>query len=180
MIVKRMLRPISVMLFCTLCWSGVLGRLVYHPGPHRVTEVDFRVKGVSLGSSYALVLRQLGRPLSSKRDKIVDEYEVCGPSYTSLELRYEGAVIELIGDLRWRNFKVVSMEVTSPQLLIAPGVKIGMTEKEIRSKLGVPWQERNESGFHILDYVTKGNDGGASVHFVAGHLVKVDWEYTRC
>jgi hypothetical protein len=175
-----MLRPISLMLLCAMCWSAVLGRLAHHQGSNRVTEVDFRVQGIGLGSSYALVLRQPGRPISSKREKIVDEYEVCGPPYTSLELRYEGAVIELMSDLRWRNFKVVSMEVTSPQLLIAPGIKIGMTEKQIRSKLGVPWQERNEAGFQILDYVTKGNDGGAGLHFVAGRLVKVHWQYTLC
>ena len=147
---------------------------------NRLTEVNFRVRGIGLGSSYNVVLRQLGRPVSSKREKIVDEYEVCGPSYTSLELSYAGAVIELRGDLRWRNFKVVSLEVTSSQILIAPGIKIGMTEKEVRSILGVPWQERNESRFYILDYVTKGNDGGAALHFVAGRLVKVQWQYTLC
>jgi hypothetical protein len=72
------------------------------------------------------------------------------------------------------------MEVTSPQSLIAPGIKIGMTEKEIRSIFGIPFQERTESGSHILNYATKGNDGDAGLHFVAGRLVKVQWEYTLC
>jgi len=44
----------------------------------------------------------------------------------------------------------------------------------------VPFQERNEAGTHILNYVTKGNDGGAGFHFVSGRLVKIEWEYTLC
>ena len=105
---------------------------------------------------------------------------MCGPPYTSLRLSYEGAAVELRGDLRWRNFEVVSMEITSPQFLIAPGIKVGMTEKEIRSKLGVPFQQRHESGVLILNYATKGNDGGAGLHFVSGRLVKIEWEFTLC
>ena len=175
-----MVRAILSMLLCIACFGAPSGALNVNQDLNRLTEVNFLVRGIGLGSSYHVVRRQLGRPISSKREKIVDEYEGCGPSYTLLKLTYDGAVIELMGDLRWRNFKVVSMEVTSPQILIAPGIKIGMTEKEIRSKLGVPWQERNESGIHILNYVTKGNDGGAGLHFVAGRLVKVDWQYTRC
>ena len=72
------------------------------------------------------------------------------------------------------------MEVTSPQLLISPGIKIGITETEVRSKLGFPWQERSESGSHILNYFTKGNDGGAALHFVSVRLAKVQWNYTLC
>ena len=175
MIEKRIVHSISVML---LCWSAVLGQLAQDQGPGGATEVDFRVHRVGLGSSYALVLRRFGDPLSSKREKILSED--CGPPYTSLELKYNGALIVLMGDLRGRNFEVVSMEVTSPQLHISPGIKIGITEREARSKLGSPWQERNESGSHILNYVTKGNEGGAALHFVSGRLAKVQWNYTLC
>ena len=149
-------------------------------GPQHLDEVNLRVQGVGLGSSYSLVRRQLGTPLSSKREKIVDKFEVCGPSYTSLRLGYRGVVVKLMSDLRSRNFKVISMEVTSPRLLIAPGIKIGMTEKEVRSKLGVPFQERNDSGVHILDYNTKENDGGAGFHFIGRRLMKVEWKYVLC
>ena len=174
-----MIRAISLMLL-TLGWPASSGRFVTQQIVNRYDEVDFRVKGIGLGSSYASVLAQLGRPLSSKREKVVDKYEVCGAPYSSLHLRYDGAAIELRGDLRWRKFEVVSIEVTSPQFLVAPGIKIGMTEKEIRSKLGVPFQERNESGVLIVNYATKGNEGGAGLHFVSGRLVKIEWEYTLC
>ena len=175
-----MVRAISFLLVCILGSSQWWPGFAQYQSQNRVAEVELRVQGIGLGSSYALVLRQFGRPLANKREKIVDEHEVCGPSYTSLHLSYEGTVIELRGDLRGRNFKVVSMEVTSPELLIAPGIKIGMNEKEVRSKLGVPFQERSESGFHILNYATKGNDGGAGFHFVGGRLLKVEWQYTLC
>jgi hypothetical protein len=103
----------------------------------------------------------------------------CGPPYTSLRLKYPGLVIRLDGDIRGRDFRVVSVEVNSPQLLLSP-VRIGMSEKEVRTRLGSPWRETNESGFRILDYVTKGNDGGAGLYFRAGKLMKVRWEWTLC
>jgi len=125
-----------------------------------LNEVDFRVRNIGLGSRYSTVLRQFGKPLKTKREKILDE--TCGPPYTSLRLKYPGLVIRLDGDIRGRDFRVVSVEVFAPQLLMSP-IRIGMTEEESQSLLGAPWQERNESGFRILDYVTKGNDGGAGV-----------------
>lgn len=168
-----MIRLLTSLLLCTVCWSPTIGQ-----DPSQLTEVDFRVKGVGLGNSYAAVLRQLGRPVSSRREKIEDE--ACSPPYTSLTLSYKGAVIEFVGDTRGRAFKVVSMEVTSPQYLITPRVKLGMSEQEVRSKLGEPWQVTNESGLQILNYVTKGNDGGAGLYFRNGRLVKLQWAYTAC
>jgi hypothetical protein len=95
-------------------------------------------------------------------------------------LNYDGLTTELNGDIRGRDFKVVSMEVSSAELLVTPGIKIGMREKALRAKLGSPWRETNEAGFRILDYVTKGNDGGARLYFREGRLAKILWEYTAC
>ena len=163
-----MLRVLTF-LFCTVCW------------PQQFTEVDLRLKGVGLGSSYASVLRRLGNPLSRKREKIIDEFEVCGPPYTLIELRYNGATIELHGDLRGRNFEVVGMEITSAKLFISPGIRIGMTEAEVRSKLGgPPVDEATDAGTRILYYVTKDNLGGGAFHFRNGRLVKIIWNYTLC
>lgn len=164
---------------CIVCWSSTIDALAHRQDAAQLTEVDFRVKDVALGSTYAVVLRQLGRPVSSKREKMLDD--TCGPPSTSLRLSYKGAVVELRGDLAGRNFEVVSMEVTSSSLLITPGIKIGMTEEDARSKLGgAPWRVMNESGFRILDYVTQGNDGGARLYFRDRRLVKVHWNYTLC
>jgi hypothetical protein len=173
-----MLRVLTTVLLCIVCWFSTTEDFARAQNPDQLTEVNFSVKGVRLGSSYALVLRQFGRPLSSKREKILDE--TCDSAHTTLRLTYKGAVIDLKGDLRGRHFEVVSMEITSPQLLIMPGVKMGMTEQETRSKLGEPWQVSNESGHRMLNYVTKGNDGGAVLYFLDGRLVKVQWQYTLC
>ena len=175
-----MVRTLTSVLLCIVCWTSTPARFEFKQEPPPVNEVDFRVKGVGLGSSYALVLRQLGRPLSSKREKIGDYEGLCGGSYTSLQLRYQGVGIELMGDLRGRDFQVITMEVTSSKILIAPGLKIGMTEAEMRSKIGAPFQEKTESGFRILNYVTKGNEGAAGLYIRDGRLVKVQWDYTLC
>jgi hypothetical protein len=55
-----------------------------------------------------------------------------------------------------------------------------MTEKEIRSKIGVPWQVSNEKRLRMLDYNTKGNDGIVRFEFLKGRLVKVVPAYTPC
>jgi hypothetical protein len=140
-------------------------------------KVHLRVKAVQLGSSYATVLNNFGKPSKLNREKIHDE--TCGPPYTLLRLRYDGMQIDLHGDVKGRNFKVVSIEVRSPRRPLSP-VKLGMSEKEVRSLLSSPFQERDESGFHILNYSTKGNDGGAGLYFRDGKLSKVDWTYTLC
>jgi hypothetical protein len=146
--------------------------------PDKLDEVDFRVRTVALGSTYSKVLRNFGKPISVSRQKITDE--TCGPAHTLLRLAYHGLRIELVGDLRGRDFKVVSMEVRSPKLFVTPGVRIGMGEKAVRGKLGRPWRETNEDGFRILDYVTKGNEGGARLYLSEGRLAKILWEYTAC
>lgn len=145
--------------------------------PDTLNEVDFRVKNVGLGSTRSSVLRQFGKPLTIIRERILDES--CGPPYTSLLFKYPGLVIRLEGDISGRDFRVVSVEVNSPKRLVSP-VRIGMTDKEVRSRLSSPWQERDESGSHILYYVTKGNDGGSRLYFRAGKLMKIHWEATLC
>ena len=166
-------RVLTSILLCTIAATAQTQE------PERLTEVDLQVKGVGLGTPYAQMLRQFGGPISSRREKIDDE--TCSPPHTLLTLNYKGAVLELVGDPQGRDFKVVSLEVTSPQLLITPGIKIGMSEQDARSKLGgEPWRVRNDSGFRVLDYVTKGNDGGAGLYFRNGRLVKIQWAYTAC
>lgn len=169
---------IAGVVLCIVCSHVASTQFAHNQRSTRPAEVNFRLHGIGLGSSRALVLRRLGSPLSMRSEKIEDD--TCGPPHISLKLTYEGALFELSGDLPGRNFEVVSIEVTSPRVLIAPGIKIGMTEKEIRSKLGAPWQVSDESGVRILNYVTRGNDGGAALNFLNGRLVKVQWQYTLC
>lgn len=141
-------------------------------------EVDFRVRGVGLGSGLTAVVRKFGKPKSRKQEKITDD--TCSPPHSVLTLTYEGITFELDGDLRGRGFEVVSIEATTPELLITPGIRIGMNEKQVRFKLQTPQEENDEGGMHRLFYVTRGNDGGASLYFRNGKVVKVFWTYTLC
>jgi hypothetical protein len=145
--------------------------------PETLNEVDVRVRNVGLGSRYSTVLRQFGRPWALERENILDD--TCGDPHTSLRLKYAGFVIELRGDIRGRHFTVVSIEINSPQKVVSP-VHLAMTEKHVRSLLGSPWQERNESAFHILYYVTKANDGVVLLSFRAGKLSKIHSKATLC
>src|SRR6185503_12233004 len=166
-----MFRLLTSVLLCAFSWSWTIAQSQFN-------EVDLRVKRVGLGSSYSQVLRQLGRPISRDRTKVMDE--TCGPPYTFLQLKYNGAVLELHGDLRGRTVEVVSMEITSSKFFIMPGIKVGMTEPEALAKLGKPAQGMWELGVRTLTYVTKGNDGVAVLFFRDGRLEKVYWKYTLC
>jgi hypothetical protein len=142
------------------------------------TEVDFRINGVGLGANYSTVKRVFGQSLALKRERVLDD--TCGPPYTSLRLKYQGLDIRLEGSLRGQHFKVVSIEVKSPRLVVRHGLRIGMTENAVLSRLGKPAQERYEGSVRVVDYVTKGNDGGASLFFRSGKLIKIYWKYTLC
>jgi len=171
--------PIALFL-CVVCCSASLPVTHQQQQSTKLTEINFRIKGVGLGSNLSFVRKQLGRPVSSKREKIVDEFEVCGESYTSLLLTYAGLSLEFRGDIRGRNFEVVSFEVTSPHKFSLPAIQFGMSEREVRSKLGKPWQAIADEGFHVLSYVTKGNDGGSDLYFSRGKLVKIVSGYVMC
>ena len=146
--------------------------------PEILNELDLRIRNVGLGSRYSTVVRQFGKPLTLEQEKILDD-PCGGDPYTALTLKYAGFVMDLRGDVRGRHFTVVSLEINSPQKAMFP-VQLGMTEKAVRSLLGSPWQESRESGFHILNYVTKGNDGGVLLYFRTGKLSKIHSQLTLC
>lgn len=175
----KIFRSFTVILIAALFVAGTMGVRGRQSAqqPETLNEVDVRVRNVGLGSSYSTVLRQFGKPLALERENILDD--TCGDPYTSLTLKYAGFVIELRGDIRGRHFTVVSIEINSPQKVVSP-VQLGITEKDVRSLLGSPWQERNESGFHILYYVTKANDGVVLLSFRAGKLSKIHSKATLC
>lgn len=141
-------------------------------------EVNLSVKGVKFDTSYANVRRRFGKPLYVEIEKSFDE--TCGPPSSRMTLRYSGLVIELQGNIEGRDFRVVSVDVSTPKWLIAPGLRVGMNEREVRARLGQPYEEADESGLHRLAYVSKGNDGGAALYFRSGRLVRIQWEVTLC
>ncbi len=78
----------SLILVPAVCFGGT-GRALDSRGtqkPETLNEVDFRVGNVRLGSSRSSVLRQFGKPLTMRRERVLDE--TCGPTYISLSLKY--------------------------------------------------------------------------------------------
>ncbi len=147
-------------------------------GSPPLTEVDLTVNAVGLDTSYANVRRRLGAPQRARKVRVLDD--TCSPPHTDLTLHYPGLRIELQGTLAGRNYEVVSLEVTSPRWAVAPGIRVGMDERAVRARLGMPVEEFAKGGMRRLYYVTKGNLGGVALDFRAGRLVKIDWGHTLC
>ena len=173
---------ISFLLICALI--GAPGRSwtspqeAKSPNPEALTEVDLRMRGVGLDARYSTVLRKFGKPRRMVKERILDD--TCSAPHTTLTLKYDGLTVRLDGDIRGRNFRVVSFEVTSRKWLVAPGVRIGMAENEARTRLGGPWKVTDESGLRVVRYVTPGNDGVVALSFRNGTLFKIYWGFTLC
>jgi|GEM_PF-5993063 len=145
-------------------------------GQKVLTEVDLTVNGVRSGTSYARVIRALGKPLRQTDSRELDE---CANGYERV-LRYPGLTVTLMSDERRRNHTVIALEVTSPRWTIAPGVKIGASMKVIRSKYGRPHDDAEATARNELWYVTKENLGGVTFTFRRGRLVRVWMGETLC
>lgn len=160
-----------------LLFSVVLA-LSWLPTTSLAGEVDLKIKGVGLDTSYSTVIRQLGKPLRKQQRKSLDDPCFDSP-VTFMTLRYSGLIIGLLGDGNGRNFKVTSIEVTSSKWSVASEISVGADVKDVRARFGQPSRTEKESGLQLLHYVHKG-DGGATFYFRANKLVKVAWNLSSC
>jgi hypothetical protein len=134
--------------------------------------IDLQVKGVNIGASYSTVLRQLGKPLQSKKGGSFP----CGDKL--LTLRYSGLVIKLDGNGTKQDFSVVSVETTSSKWSVAKGIAIGAKLNDVRAKFGQPDNKTKKASSDNLFYFI--TDGGANFYFKNNKLVKVIWEENLC
>ena len=138
-------------------------------------EVDLKINGsVGLGTSYAAVIKNLGKPSKIKKEKSID---VCGDGkpYTATTISYPGLIIEL-SDISHNGTFVGSIELTSSKWSLGSGIKVGATQKEVIARFGKTSDVTKTS----LIYTNKGNDGGAEFKFKAGKLVSVNWGSAFC
>ena len=143
-------------------------------GSELLTGTDFHVKNVRLGTAYEDVIKNLGKPLKSK--KIKKDY--CGED-THLILHYPGLTIDLTPAVESRDFSVLEIEITSSKWTIGPGISIGGAMPGVRTRLGTPWNQGEEEGFATMHYLTKDNDM-ADLYFQKGNLVKVKLWINPC
>lgn len=161
-------------LMVIMLWSSVQA----FAQPPLENVIEPKINGVTLDSSYTVVIRQLGKPVQKKPGKSF--YSECSESrVTPLTLRYAGLTIELSGDGKGRNFKVTKIELASSKWSIAPGINLGASIKDVRAKFGEPARIENESGARILIYFHKA-DGGASFHLRKNKLVKIGMATDGC
>lgn len=77
-------------------------------------EVDLRINDVGLGTKYDTVIKNLGKPLKSKKTRYNNVDEICsGIPYSELILTYPGVIVELWGDKDLRKFSIISVKLTS-------------------------------------------------------------------
>jgi hypothetical protein len=149
-----------------------------HAYKSETVEIELRVRGIGLGSSYKVVRRYLGIPKKSQGKRISDT--TCGAPHKFLELTYAGLVIGLQSDPSGGRFTVVSVNIVNSIWKITPGIRIGMKYEAVVGKLGRPSGESDENGSHRLQYVNKGNDGFANLYFKNRQLARVTWESNLC
>jgi len=148
-------------------------------GQKKYREVDLRVSGIGSGTSYSTVVRKLGKPLRSKKERYAADSACSGAAETHLTLFYSGLEITLLGDGRGRNLDVYSIEVTSKKW-VASGISIGASIKNILNKFNEPNSKADISGETVLYYVTKENLGGVNFYFRNNKLVRVAMTETLC
>lgn len=135
-------------------------------------KIDLQVKGVDIGASYQTALRQLGKPLSSKKGGT----NPCGN--TKLMLRYPGLTLTFDADENGQNFIVVKIEITSPNWEVAPQVKVGVSLKDVKAKFVQTDKPEGKSGLEKLSYFV--TDGYANFYFRGKKLIKIAWELNLC
>jgi hypothetical protein len=129
--------------------------------------IDFSIKNVRLGTAYDDVIKNLGKPLTSRKIKT----EICGED-THLMLDYQGLKIDLVPGDKPDEFIVLEIEIASSKWLIEPNISIGSDLRTVGQKLGTPWNVAEENGFATNHYLTKGNDM-ADLYFQNGKLIRV-------
>jgi hypothetical protein len=148
-------------------------------GQQKLREIDLQVEGISSGTPYTTVLRNLGKPLRRKAKRTTASLSCSGSAETDLTLFYSGLQIYLHGYGRGRNLEVYSIEVVSPKWT-ASGISIGASVEEVQNKFGEPNPTEEDSGETVFYYVTKGNLGGVNFYFRNKKLVKVKMTETLC
>ncbi len=140
-------------------------------------EVDLRVNGVGAGASHSTVVRKLGRPLRTKRERV--SLGCTGSAETHLRLHYSGLEIELFGDDKGRNLVVYKISVVSKQWS-ASGVRIGARAQDVLARFGEPGSKGIVSGDTVYYYAMVGNLGGVNFYFRGDQLVRVMTGTTMC
>ena len=134
-------------------------------------SVDFKIKGVGIGTSYQMVLGRLGEPLTNTKSGT----NPCGGKRRMIH--YSGLTIKFDEDESKQNI-VIFIEVTSPKWEISPGISVGSSLRTVRTKFGRPNELLKRSGFDTVTYLD--GDGAVTFYFRNKKLVKATRDLNLC
>ena len=137
--------------------------------PETQHYIDFSVRGIRLGDTEQSLVKIFGKP----QKRIITDEDVCGVA-PIVKIRYPG--IEFLLDrgtdgteLEWA---ILEFTVTSPDLVVEPGIRVGEEPAKVKQKLGTPWTEKSDGDSVFYHYLTKDNDN-ASLKFKNGKLDRI-------
>ncbi|HMT06412.1 MAG TPA: hypothetical protein PKA82_00305 [Pyrinomonadaceae bacterium] len=141
--------------------------------------VDLKVNNVVWNSSYATVLKQLGKPLKTKKSTMKAGNNCTGDAQTMLELTYKGLEISLIGDGRGRGMRVYGMAVKDARWL-ASGIRIGTDVDGVKGEFGKPDYESIDDGTTKFLYNATEDTTEVWVEFRNGKVVGIFLAESLC
>jgi hypothetical protein len=159
---------------------SALGLLLAASAFAQVDPAKLKVNGIGLDSTYARVLRALGKP--SRDGRPVEEGCIGGREKT---VEYAGLKLYFMdGDSKGgKTFEVKSFWVTSPKWVVS-GIKVGDTQAAVKAKFGSKYtvDRRTDGGglaWHYEMNETTG-PGTTTIIFKNGKVTEIGSAYQVC
>jgi hypothetical protein len=144
----------------------------------RVDPATLKVNGVGLNSTYAQIVRAMGKPV--KNGKATHEECIGGREKT---VEYPGLSFSMMDGESpgGKTFEVKSFSVTSAQWLVS-GVRVGDTQAAVKAKLGTRYRvdRRTDNGGLAWYYEFDGGEGTTTIIFKGGKVVEISTAFQLC
>jgi hypothetical protein len=150
----------------------VFGAIVF---AQTADPANLKINGVGLDSTYAQVIKALGKPLRDGRP--VREECVGGHEKT---VEYSGLKLYFM-DEGGKTFKMDSFTVTSPKWLVS-GVRVGDTPAVVKSRFGTKYTvaRRTDNGGLAWHYDIADETGTTTVIFKNGKVTEISSAFLMC
>jgi hypothetical protein len=164
---KRSITTGALGVLLAVAASGALGQTT-DPG-------RLRINGVGLESTYAQVIKALGKPV--KDGKATHEECIGGHEKT---VDYAGLKIYLM-DEGEKVFKVEGLTVTSSHWLVS-GIRVGVRPAAVKAKFGTKYtvNRRTDNGGLVWQYDFDGGEGTTTVIFKGGKVTEISTAFQVC
>jgi hypothetical protein len=139
-----------------------------------------KFSGIGLDSTYAQVVRAIGKPASEGK---ATREECIGGREKSV--KYPGLTLYFMdGDSRGgKTFELKSFQITSPRWVVS-GIKVGDTEAVVRTKIGRKYDASTDpdTGNPMWSYDMGDRDGPGTTNVVFrnGKVIEISSAYAVC